>query len=91
MQNREVAEKVIETFFDVAKKLYVSMDVTDTCSQEGKISKEEAGAYRTTLMNLLEEIEHAIVSPIFGIHPDLRPTCCCCCAESPEHKEAPQQ
>lgn len=79
MQNREVAEKVIETLFDVAEKLYASMDMTETCSQEGKISKEEAEAYRTALINLLEEMDQAIVSPIFGIHPDLRPTCCCCC------------
>jgi len=78
MQNREVAENVIETLFDVAEKLYASMDMTDACLQEGKISKEEADAYRTALMNLLEEMEHAIVSPIFGIHSDLRPTCCCC-------------
>ncbi|WP_313384909.1 hypothetical protein [Pantoea sp.] len=78
MQNREVAENVIETLFDVAEKLYASVDMTDACSQEGKISQEEADAYRTTLMSLLEEMEHAIVSPIFGIHPDLRPTCCCC-------------
>lgn len=78
MQNREVAENVIETLFDVAEKLYASMDMTDACSQEGKISKEEADAYRTALMNLLEEMDHAIVSPIFSIHPDLRPTCCCC-------------
>ena len=90
MQNREVAEHVIETLFDVAEKLYASMDMTDACSQEGKISKEEANAYRTALMNLLVEMDEAIVSPIFGIHPDLRPTCCCC-GDSPENKEAPPQ
>lgn len=81
MQNREVAKTVIKTLFDVAGKLYESVDVTDACSQEGKISKEEADAYRAALMNLLEEMDQAIVSPIFSIHPDLRPTCCCC-AES---------
>ncbi|WBV22587.1 hypothetical protein [Pantoea piersonii] len=90
MQNREVAEHVIETLFDVAEKLYASMDMTKACSQEGKISKEEADAYRTTLMSLLEEMDQAIVSPIFVIHPDLRPTCCCC-GESPENQEAPPQ
>lgn len=81
MQNREVAKNVIETLFDEAEKLYVSMDMAETCLQEGKISKEEADAYRTALMNLLEEMDQAIVSPIFSIYPDLRPTCCCC-AES---------
>ncbi|WP_262417917.1 hypothetical protein [Pantoea dispersa] len=39
MQNREVAENVIDTLFDVAEKLYASMDMTDACSQEGKISR----------------------------------------------------
>lgn len=81
MQNREVAKNVIETLFDVAEKLYVSMDMAETSLQEGKISKEEADAYRTALMNLLEEMDQAIVSPIFSIYPDLRTTCCCC-AES---------
>ncbi|MBZ6387421.1 MULTISPECIES: hypothetical protein [Pantoea] len=90
MQNREVAENVIEALFDVAEKLYASMDMTEACSQEGKISKEEADAYRMTLMSLLEEMDQAIVSPIFVIHPDLRPACCCC-GESPENQEAPPQ
>jgi len=82
MQNREVAAKVIENLFDVAEKLYASVNMTDACLEEGKISKEEADAYRKDLMNLLEEMEHAIVSPIFSIHPDLRPTCFCCTESS---------
>jgi len=90
MQNREVAKKVIETLFDVTEKLYASVDMTHTCSQEGKISKEEADAYRTTVLNSLDELLQAVIGPIYETHPDLRPTCCCC-GESPEHKEAPQQ
>jgi len=90
MQNREVAEKVIEILFDVTEKLYASVDMTDTCSQEGKISKEEADTYRTTVLNSLDELLQAVIGPIYETHPDLRPTCCCC-GESPEHKEGPQQ
>lgn len=47
-------------------------------------SAEEADAYRTALMNLLEEMDQAIVTPIFSIHPELRPTCCCTDSEEDE-------
>lgn len=81
MQNREVSENVIETLFDMAEKLYASVNMTDACSQEGKISKEEANAYRTTVLNSLDELLQAVIGPIYETHPDLRPACCCC-AES---------
>ncbi|WP_262417916.1 hypothetical protein [Pantoea dispersa] len=35
-------------------------------------------------MNLLEEMDQAIVTPIFSIHPELRPTCCCTDSEEDE-------
>lgn len=77
MQSREVAVKVIETLLDVAEKLDASVDMTAACAQEGKISKEEADAYRTRVLGTLDELYLTIISPIYDVHPDLRPTCCC--------------
>lgn len=78
MQNREVAKQVTEIIFDVAEKLYSSVGMIDACTQERKVSAEEARAYRTRVMGFMEELYEAIASPIYDSHPDLRPTCHCC-------------
>jgi len=89
MKNREVAEKVRESLFDVAEKLVASVDMTETSAQEGKVSKEEADAYRTTVLNSLDDLLQAVIGPIYDIHPDLRPACCCC-GEPAESEKDPQ-
>ncbi|WP_315316070.1 hypothetical protein [Pantoea vagans] len=88
MENREAAKKVTETFFDVAEKMYESVGMIDACAKEGEVSKEEAEAYHTCVMDTLEELYDTIVSPIYDRHPDLRPTCRCCKPE--ENEEDPQ-
>lgn len=90
MQNREVAEKVTETLFDVAENLYASVDMIDACAQEGKVSKEEASTYRTSVLGSLEEMYRAIVSPIYDVHPDLRPACCGCGEPTESEDDHPQ-
>ncbi|MBA2817029.1 hypothetical protein [Candidatus Pantoea persica] len=89
MQDREVAEKVTEPLFDVAEKLYTSVNMIDACAQEGKVSQEEADAYRTNVLSSLDELLQAIIGPIYEIHPELSPTCCCC-GESEESEEGQQ-
>ncbi|MET3817097.1 MULTISPECIES: hypothetical protein [unclassified Pantoea] len=89
MKDRETAEKITETLFDVADKLHASVDMIDAYAQEGKVSKEEADTYRTTVMSSLEEMYESIVGPIFELHPDLRPACCGCDSSEADEGEQP--
>lgn len=89
MQNRKIAESVAEILFDVADRLEASVDMIEVCAQEGKVRKEEAQTFRTSVLGSLDKLYKAIIGPIYEKHPDSRPPCSCC-GEPAESEEDPQ-
>lgn len=87
MQHRETAEKVTETLLEVANKLVASVRLVDASEKDGKVSMDEADAYRKGVMGSLDELLQSTLTTIFATHPDLRPACSCASSASEDNNQ----